>query len=246
MEQLLTVNDILQKFNYNSKDNSLSYAGDIVYLNGKNLNNLDDAFLNLNDSDLFDYIKNVYLLDSLNSREVSDFFETPASLEDTIRLVAIIDEEPRLDERNANLLRAFAKKYIARCRIYANNKDLFDNLQVTNLSIRNFNQELLNSHNVMDLARNYPQNKASIILYSAYEEELNGLDNNQNKDNNLSKGISLSRTKPGIKNYDDFEEMEKAYIDQKNSLGAAGFTLITIILTVTITVGIYLGYILFS
>lgn len=238
MEQLTTINERLQRFNYNPENNSLSYAGEVVFLNNKDLNGIDNAFLNLDDKDLFDYIKNIYLLDSLDSNQVQLFFSPNTSLEDTIRLVAIIDETTELNDNNIYLLKAFAKKYMARCRIYANNKDLFDTLQETTLSIRKFNQELLNSHNVMDQARNYPQSEASIILYNAYEQELDGIDNSNNQD----KGISLTRAKPGLKGYDDFEAMEKTYMEQKNSLGAAGFTSIAIIIAVTIVFGIYLAY----
>ena len=248
MEQLVTINNRLQNFNYNSRDNSLSYAGDIVYLNGKDLNGIDSAFLNLNDIDLFDYIKNVYLLDSLSSHEVAEFFKSPSNLEDTIRLVSIVREPIELNEQNKVLLKNFAKKYIARCRIYANNKDLFDRLQEISPSIRAFDQELLNSHNVMDLARNFPQSEANKILYDAYEQELNGIDNSneQNNNQNLDKGMSLTRTKNGLKNYDDFEAMEKAYINQKNSLGTAGFTSIAIIIAVTVVIGIYLASVIWK
>lgn len=239
----------LQGFRYDEASDTLTYGNDRISLSGNILSKVDPVFFDMAPQDIFLFLKNGFYVNTPDSAHVSTLFE---------QIIITEDEMAYLEN--------YAVRFIQRCAIFANNKDMLEKLSETNPNVRAFCKELMDSHRILYQAQlqtsaaSYNTNAAS-ILYRSYEAELSKLErttaipvvNNgtgmQESSNNLSqeRGLTLERTKPGVKmNYNDFEAMEREYMESQKRLGAAGFSSIIMLLALTAIIGIYLATTLVS
>lgn len=222
----------LQGFVYSKDDDSLVYNGEKVSLNGNSLSHIDPVFFEMSPEDIFSFLKNGFYLNNSDSIHVSALLEQ----------FVITEEE-------VTFLENFARKFNERCRIYANNKDLLDRLSDSNVNVKSFCKELIESHRIvyqaqMEANASIIGTNAASILYQAYEHDLNDSSKQNTNEESLNneRRFALTRIKPNSgMNYEDFEAMEKEYMNSKDRLGVAGFTSILLLIAVTAAAGIYLA-----
>lgn len=209
----------LVEFSYDAASDSLMYEGNFAKLNGYGLSRVDPIFFQMNPDDIFLFFQNGFYQNSKESIQVNELFGQ-----------FIITEEEVL------FLKKYAKKYIDRCTIYSNNKELLDKNCLSNENVKVFAEELLDGKNILEHAKKAAKlddtNAASILI-------------NSYQDNNVTapqKEATLTRKKEGFVPFNEEEYLRE--IERRNKLGVSGFTSIILIIVSAITFGMYIASIL--
>lgn len=211
----------LADFSYDIASDSLVFEGNTAKLNGYGLSRIDPIFFLMDPNDIFIFFKNGFYLDNKDSEQVEALFN-----------------QTILTEEHVNYLKKFADSFDERCNIYLKNKDFFDKNCETNESIRHYCEELINGRKVIIIAqKNSSANElsATSILKDAYEQKIM----NGNAENKNSKGMSLTRIKPGFAGFVEDEYL--ASLKEKQKMGIAGFSSIILIISSAVVFGIYLA-----
>lgn len=220
----------LVDFVYNPNNDTLSYKGKAINLNGYGLSFIDPVFFKLSPMDIFAYFKNGFYYDSKDSEAVENLLG---------QIVITIEEKEYLN--------FFAQKYMERRNLYARNQEFFKENMENNQAVKNFVGELLKGNEIINKASeqiNLGSNAASILtdaINSNHNSNTNVLENNNSLEdsNNLEKGMTLTRKKEGFNGFD--EEAYLQELENKQKLGVAGFTSMILIIASVVTFGIYLA-----
>ncbi len=209
----------LSGFVYDEQTDSLVFNGESAKLNGYGLSRIDPIFFSLAPADILAFFKNGFYQKSSENEHV----------ESLLNKFVITEEE-------VYYLQNYARKYMARCSIYAKNKDFFEQYVETNESVRDFASDLLQSNKVIDQVKgsNGLENDNVVnIIQSVLEEESNNMSNS----NEVEKEATLSRSKPGYgSGYED-----PYSLNQNPGLGIYGFTSLALIVLSVVIVGVYLA-----
>ncbi|MFR5857224.1 MAG: hypothetical protein ACLUFU_05365 [Bacilli bacterium] len=223
----------LADFYYDKETDTITYKGQTIKNVGASLDHIDSIFFQLVPDDIFTYLKNgFYRLSGLDLEKIKSML-----LQETI----ITEEEERL-------LKKFVKDTYGKMSIYGNNNVLF-NANPDNLYICSFTQDIKDRSQILDVAKNMPDNIAAQIINEtvfslASGQNLDDINQEESKSNTneLDRGMKLTRMNPNTPfNYVFREQSEiDAETEAKNKLGLAGFSNIVLILISVITFGMFI------
>lgn len=223
----------LADFYYDKETDTITYKGQTIKNIGASLDHIDSIFFQLVPDDIFTYLKNgFYRLSGLDLEKIKSML-----LQETI----ITEEEERL-------LKKFVKDTYGKMSIYGNNNVLF-NANPDNLYICSFTQDIKDRSQILDVAKNMPDNIAAQIINEtvfslASGQNLDDINQEESKSNTneLDRGMKLTRMNPNTPfNYVFREQSEiDAETEAKNKLGLAGFSNIVLILISVITFGMFI------
>lgn len=223
----------LADFYYDKETDTITYKGQTIKNVGASLDHIDSIFFQLVPDDIFTYLKNgFYRLSGLDLEKIKSML-----LQETI----ITEEEERL-------LKKFVKDTYGKMSIYGNNNVLF-NANPDNLYICSFTQDIKDRSQILDVAKNMPDNIAAQIINEtvfslASGQNLDDINQEESKSNTneLDRGMKLTRMNPNTPfNYVFREQSEiDAETEAKNKPGLAGFSNIVLILISVITFGMFI------
>lgn len=243
MEQIINYNDAILKnyqktypnlaeFTYDVTTDALVYEGNYVKLNGYGLSRIDPIFFNMMPEDIFIYMKNGFYQNAQEDKQINEYLSQ----------FVITEEE-------IGFINSYVERYIERLNIYARNRDVFDKY-LSNDSIKDFMESIRNAKKIIDFAKNNAkENNSSVysMLRNAYDKEMASMNQNNEQEKTIDKTLSLSRTNSKFSGFSEFEKNEQYLkeLNDRSKLSVAGYTSILLIITTTISVGMYLAIQLF-
>lgn len=243
MEQIINYNDAILKnyqktypnlaeFTYDVTTDALVYEGNYVKLNGYGLSRIDPIFFNMMPEDIFIYMKNGFYQNALEDKQINEYLSQ----------FVITEEE-------IGFINSYVERYIERLNIYARNRDVFDKY-LSNDSIKDFMESIRNAKKIIDFAKNNAkENNSSVysMLRNAYDKEMASMNQNNEQEKTIDKTLSLTRTNSKFSGFSEFEKNEQYLkeLNDRSKLSVAGYTSILLIITTTISVGMYLAIQLF-
>lgn len=223
----------LADFYYDKETDTITYKGQTIKNVGASLDHIDSIFFQLVPDDIFTYLKNgFYRFSELDLEKIKSML-----LQETI-----------ITEEEESLLNKFVKDTYGKMSIYGNNNVLF-NANPDNLYICSFTQDIKDRSQILDVAKNMPDNIAAQIINEtvfslASGQSLDDINQEESKSNTneLDRGMKLTRMNPNTPfNYVFREQSEiDAETEAKNKLGLAGFSNIVLILISVITFGMFI------
>ena len=243
MEQIINYNDAILKnyqktypnlaeFTYDVTTDALVYEGNYVKLNGYGLSRIDPVFFNMMPEDIFIYMKNGFYQNAQEDKQINEYLSQ----------FVITEEE-------IGFINSYVERYIERLNIYARNRDVFDKY-LSNDSIKDFMESIRNAKKIIDFAKNNAkENNSSVysMLRNAYDKEMASMNQNNEQEKTIDKTLSLTRTNSKFSGFSEFEKNEQYLkeLNDRSKLSVAGYTSILLIITTTISVGMYLAIQLF-
>ena len=223
----------LADFYYDKETDTITYKGQTIKNVGASLDHIDSIFFQLVPDDIFTYLKNgFYRLSGLDLEKIKSML-----LQETI-----------ITEEEESLLNKFVKDTYGKMSIYGNNNVLF-NANPDNLYLSSFVQDIKDRNQILEVAKNMPDNIAAQIINEtvfslASGQSLDDINQEESKSNTneLDRGMKLTRINPNTPfNYVFREQSEiDAETEAKNKLGLAGFSNIVLILISVITFGMFI------
>lgn len=212
-------------------DNILSYNGNFFENAEAGINHTAPIFFQMIPSDIFDYLKDGF------------YYQSDGELE---KVKNMLSQEMIITEEEAEILKKFARDYLRRIQMYANNEFLFKS-NPDNPDLENFLKDLkirkdimTNLGNNMSIAANIINNEVNNMTNNI-QEQTQTQNQEQNQNLELDRGFSRTRTNPNF-NY-RFREQDEidAEDERKNRLGLAGFSNIVLILVSALTFGMFIA-----
>lgn len=239
MEQIINYNDAILKnyqktypnlaeFTYDVTTDALVYEGNYVKLNGYGLSRIDPIFFNMMPEDIFIYMKNGFYQNAQEDKQINEYLSQ----------FVITEEE-------IGFINSYVERYIERLNIYARNRDVFDKY-LSNDSIKDFMESIRNAKKIIDFAKNNAkENNSSVysMLRNAYDKEMASMNQNNEQEETIDKTLSLTRTNSKFSGFSEFEKNEQYLkeLNDRSKLSVAGYTSILLIITTTVSVGMYLA-----
>lgn len=239
MEQIINYNDAILKnyqktypnlaeFTYDVTTDALVYEGNYVKLNGYGLSRIDPIFFNMMPEDIFIYMKNGFYQNAQEDKQINEYLSQ----------FVITEEE-------IGFINSYVERYIERLNIYARNRDVFDKY-LSNDSIKDFMESIRNAKKIIDFAKNNAkENNSSVysMLRNAYDKEMASMNQNNEQEKTIDKTLSLTRTNSKFSGFSEFEknELYLKELNDRSKLSVAGYTSILLIITTTVSVGMYLA-----
>lgn len=239
MEQIINYNDAILKnyqktypnlaeFTYDVTTDALVYEGNYVKLNGYGLSRIDPVFFNMMPEDIFIYMKNGFYQNAQEDKQINEYLSQ----------FVITEEE-------IGFINSYVERYIERLNIYARNRDVFDKY-LSNDSIKDFMESIRNAKKIIDLAKNNAKendNSVYSMLRNAYDKEMASMNQNNEQEETIDKPLSLTRTNSKFSGFSEFEKNEQYLkeLNDRSKLSVAGYTSILLIITTTVSVGMYLA-----
>lgn len=243
MEQIINYNDAILKnyqktypnlaeFTYDVTTDALVYEGNYVKLNGYGLSRIDPVFFNMMPEDIFIYMKNGFYQNAQEDKQINEYLSQ----------FVITEEE-------IGFINSYVERYIERLNIYARNRNVFDKY-LSNDSIKDFMESIRNAKKIIDFAKNNAKendNSVYSMLRNAYDKEMASMNQNNEQEKTIDKTLSLTRTNSKFSGFSEFEKNEQYLkeLNDRSKLSVAGYTSILLIITTTISVGMYLAIQLF-
>ena len=214
-------------------NNILSYNGNSIENAEAGINHTAPIFFQMIPSDIFDYLKDGF------------YYQSDGELE---KVKNMLSQEMIITEEEAEILKKFARDYLRKIQMYANNEFLFKS-NPDNPDLENFLKDLkirkdimTNLGNNMSIAANIINNEVNNMTNNI-QEQTQTQNQEQNQNLELDRGFSRTRTNPNF-NY-RFREQDEidAEDERKNRLGLAGFSNIVLILVSALTFGMFIAVI---
>ncbi len=212
-------------------NNILSYNGNSIENAEAGINHTAPIFFQMIPSDIFDYLKDGF------------YYQSDGELE---KVKSMLSQEMIITEEEAEILKKFARDYLRKIQMYANNEFLFKS-NPDNPDLENFLKDLkirkdimTNLGNNMSIAANIINNEVNNMTNNI-QEQTQTQNQEQNQHLELDRGFSRTRTNPNF-NY-RFREQDEidAEDERKNRLGLAGFSNIVLILVSALTFGMFIA-----
>ena len=216
----------LEKFSYDELNDSLVYEGNFIKLNGYGLSRIDPIFFELNPDDIFTYFKDGFY----QARDIN------GQIENYLNQFIITEDV----EQSIN---SYVKQYVDKLNIYARNAQFFDR-HYQNESIKYFILDFLKAKKIIENAIKFANPNvynAYLIISKAYNNLMSG--NSKNQSESMKKGMSLSRVKPGFSGYQEFDKNLEYLneLNKKDKMSMSGFTSMLLIISTTISIGMFLA-----
>ena len=215
----------LRDFQYNPDSDILTFNGNSIKNAGDGINHIATIFFQMIPQDIFDYLKNGF------------YHQSEAELE---KVKSMLSQEMIITEDEETFLKKFARDYLRKIQMYANNKFLFDS-NPNNPDLDDFLKDLKTRKEIMANLGNNMSIAATII--NSEVDSMTKQNQVQEESPEMEKGMSLTRTNPKAPSTQNFTEFPDQV--EVNNLYKVrdfrGYCNMVLILVSAITLGMFIA-----
>ncbi len=215
----------LRDFQYNPDSDILTFNGNSIKNAGDGINHIATIFFQMIPQDIFDYLKNGF------------YHQSEAELE---KVKSMLSQEMIITEDEEAFLKKFARDYLRKIQMYANNKFLFDS-NPNNPDLDDFLKDLKTRKEIMANLGNNMSIAATII--NSEVDSITKQNQVQEESPEMEKGMSLTRTNPKAPSTQNFTEFpDQAEVNNLYKVrDFRGYCNMVLILVSAITLGMFIA-----
>ena len=215
----------LRDFQYDSDSDILTFNGNSIKNAGDGINHIATIFFQMIPQDIFDYLKNGF------------YHQSEAELE---KVKSMLSQEMIITEDEEAFLKKFARDYLRKIQMYANNKFLFDS-NPNNPDLDDFLKDLKTRKDIMANLGNNMSIAATII--NSEVDSMTKQNQVQEESPEMEKGMSLTRTNPKAPSTQNFTEFpDQAEVNNLYKVrDFRGYCNMVLILVSAITLGMFIA-----
>ena len=215
----------LRDFQYDPDSDILTFNGNSIKNAGDGINHIATIFFQMIPQDIFDYLKNGF------------YHQSEAELE---KVKSMLSQEMIITEDEEAFLKKFAKDYLRKIQMYANNKFLFDS-NPNNPDLDDFLKDLKTRKEIMANLGNNMSIAATII--NSEVDSMTKQNQVQEESPEMEKGMSLTRTNPKAPSTQNFTEFpDQAEVNNLYKVrDFRGYCNMVLILVSAITLGMFIA-----
>ena len=215
----------LRDFQYDSDSDILTFNGNSIKNAGDGINHIATIFFQMIHQDIFDYLKNGF------------YHQSEAELE---KVKSMLSQEMIITEDEEAFLKKFARDYLRKIQMYANNKFLFDS-NPNNPDLDDFLKDLKTRKDIMANLGNNMSIAATII--NSEVDSMTKQNQVQEESPEMEKGMSLTRTNPKAPSTQNFTEFpDQAEVNNLYKVrDFRGYCNMVLILVSAITLGMFIA-----
>ena len=215
----------LRDFQYDPDSDILTFNGNSIKNAGDGINHIATIFFQMIPQDIFDYLKNGF------------YHQSEAELE---KVKSMLSQEMIITEDEEAFLKKFAKDYLRKIQMYANNKFLFDS-NPNNPDLDDFLKDLKTRKDIMANLGNNMSIAATII--NSEVDSMTKQNQVQEESPEMEKGMSLTRTNPKAPSTQNFTEFpDQAEVNNLYKVrDFRGYCNMVLILVSAITLGMFIA-----
>lgn len=215
----------LRDFQYDPDSDILTFNGNSIKNAGDGINHIATIFFQMIPQDIFDYLKNGF------------YHQSEAELE---KVKSMLLQEMIITEDEEAFLKKFARDYLRKIQMYANNKFLFDS-NPNNPDLDDFLKDLKTRKDIMANLGNNMSIAATII--NSEVDSITKQNQVQEESPEMEKGMSLTRTNPKAPSTQNFTEFpDQAEVNNLYKVrDFRGYCNMVLILVSAITLGMFIA-----
>ena len=215
----------LRDFQYDPDSDILTFNGNSIKNAGDGINHIATIFFQMIPQDIFDYLKNGF------------YHQSEAELE---KVKSMLSQEMIITEDEEAFLKKFARDYLRKIQMYANNKFLFDS-NPNNPDLDDFLKHLKTRKDIMANLGNNMSIAATII--NSEVDSITKQNQVQEESPEMEKGMSLTRTNPKAPSTQNFTEFpDQAEVNNLYKVrDFRGYCNMVLILVSAITLGMFIA-----
>lgn len=215
----------LRDFQYDPDSDILTFNGNSIKNAGDGINHIATIFFQMIPQDIFDYLKNGF------------YHQSEAELE---KVKNMLSQEMIITEDEEAFLKKFARDYLRKIQMYANNKFLFDS-NPNNPDLDDFLKDLKTRKEIMANLGNNMSIAATII--NSEVDSMTKQNQVQEESPEMEKGMSLTRTNPKAPSTQNFTEFpDQAEVNNLYKVrDFRGYCNMVLILVSAITLGMFIA-----
>ena len=215
----------LRDFQYDPDSDILTFNGNSIKNAGDGINHIATIFFQMIPQDIFDYLKNGF------------YHQSEAELE---KVKSMLSQEMIITEDEEAFLKKFARDYLRKIQMYANNKFLFDS-NPNNPDLDDFLKDLKTRKEIMANLGNNMSIAATII--NSEVDSMTKQNQVQEESPEMEKGMSLTRTNPKAPSTQNFTEFpDQAEVNNLYKVrDFRGYCNMVLILVSAITLGMFIA-----
>lgn len=215
----------LRDFQYDPDSDILTFNGNSIKNAGDGINHIATIFFQMIPQDIFDYLKNGF------------YHQSEAELE---KVKSMLLQEMIITEDEEAFLKKFARDYLRKIQMYANNKFLFDS-NPNNPDLDDFLKDLKTRKDIMANLGNNMSIAATII--NSEVDSMTKQNQVQEESPEMEKGMSLTRTNPKAPSTQNFTEFpDQAEVNNLYKVrDFRGYCNMVLILVSAITLGMFIA-----
>lgn len=215
----------LRDFQYDPDSDILTFNGNSIKNAGDGINHIATIFFQMIPQDIFDYLKNGF------------YHQSEAELE---KVKSMLSQEMIITEDEEAFLKKFARDYLRKIQMYANNKFLFDS-NPNNPDLDDFLKDLKTRKDIMTNLGNNMSIAATII--NSEVDSMTKQNQVQEESPEMEKGMSLTRTNPKAPSTQNFTEFpDQAEVNNLYKVrDFRGYCNMVLILVSAITLGMFIA-----
>ena len=215
----------LRDFQYDPDSDILTFNGNSIKNAGDGINHIATIFFQMIPQDIFDYLKNGF------------YHQSEAELE---KVKSMLSQEMIITEDEEAFLKKFARDYLRKIQMYANNKFLFDS-NPNNPDLDDFLKDLKTRKEIMANMGNNMSIAATII--NSEVDSMTKQNQVQEESPEMEKGMSLTRTNPKAPSTQNFTEFpDQAEVNNLYKVrDFRGYCNMVLILVSAITLGMFIA-----
>ena len=215
----------LRDFQYDPDSDILTFNGNSIKNAGDGINHIATIFFQMIPQDIFDYLKNGF------------YHQSEAELE---KVKSMLSQEMIITEDEEAFLKKFAKDYLRKIQMYANNKFLFDS-NPNNPDLDDFLKDLKTRKEIMANLGNNMSIAATII--NSEVDSMTKQNQVQEESPEMEKRMSLTRTNPKAPSTQNFTEFpDQAEVNNLYKVrDFRGYCNMVLILVSAITLGMFIA-----
>ena len=215
----------LRDFQYDPDSDILTFNGNSIKNAGDGINHIATIFFQMIPQDIFDYLKNGF------------YHQSEAELE---KVKSMLSQEMIITEDEEAFLKKFARDYLRKIQMYANNKFLFDS-NPNNPDLDDFLKDLKTRKEIMANLGNNMSIAATII--NSEVDSMTKQNQVQEESPEMEKGMSLTRTNPKAPSTQIFTEFpDQAEVNNLYKVrDFRGYCNMVLILVSAITLGMFIA-----
>ena len=215
----------LRDFQYDPDSDILTFNGNSIKNAGDGINHIATIFFQMIPQDIFDYLKNGF------------YHQSEAELE---KVKSMLSQEMIITEDEEAFLKKFARDYLRKIQMYANNKFLFDS-NPNNPDLDYFLKDLKTRKEIMANLGNNMSVAATII--NSEVDSMTKQNQVQKESPEMERGMSLTRTNSKTQSAQNFTEFPEQ--SEVNNLYKVrdfrGYCNMVLILISAITLGMFIA-----
>ena len=215
----------LRDFQYDPDSDILTFNGNSIKNAGDGINHIATIFFQMIPQDIFDYLKNGF------------YHQSEAELE---KVKSMLSQEMIITEDEEAFLKKFARDYLRKIQMYANNKFLFDS-NPNNPDLDDFLKDLKTRKDIMANLGNNMSIAATII--NSEVDSMTKQNQVQEESPEMEKGMSLTRTNPKAPSTQNFTEFpDQAEVNNLYKVrDFRGYCNMVLILVCAISLGMFIA-----